>query len=116
MAPRRILAFATIAAAVAAGLAVLAWALFLRDTTSPVSVGAAVPSFRAERPTGSRAAGFGPAEGVYVYRTTGYEKTDALTGSRHGYPARTTIEVRAAGCGFVMRWQPLRGRSSSWEI
>jgi hypothetical protein len=55
-------------------------------------------------------------EGVYVYATDGVEKTDALTGITHRYPARSTITVTAAPCGFRLRWDVLRGRSTTWTI
>ena len=51
-----------------------------------------------------------PAEGVYVYATSGYEETDALGGSRHDYPSQTTSTMRRAGCGWVERWEPLAER------
>jgi hypothetical protein len=103
------------AVGLAGGAAVAVWAIFLRDTASPVSVAAALTSFRAEH--GPPDSGWlGPESGVYVYRTSGYEATDALVGSRHGYPRETAMAVRGGGCGFVIRWQPLAGRSSTWEI
>lgn len=51
-----------------------------------------------------------PAEGVYVYATTGGDEVDVLGGSRHTYPAQTTITVRHAGCGLVERWDALEER------
>jgi hypothetical protein len=51
-----------------------------------------------------------PAEGVYVYATTGGDEVDVLGGSRHEYPAQTTITVRHAGCGLVERWDALEER------
>ena len=51
-----------------------------------------------------------PAEGVYVYATTGGDDVDVLGGSRHTYPAETTITVRHAGCGLVERWDALEER------
>lgn len=51
-----------------------------------------------------------PAEGVYAYHTTGWEDVDVLGGSRHDYPATTTITVRHAGCGLVERWDALAER------
>jgi hypothetical protein len=115
LARRRLIVLAGVSVAAAAGVVAVAWAIFLRDPASPISVVAAVTSFRAE--TGAAGnAGKGPEPGVYVYRTSGYESTDALVGSRHAYPRETTIAVSEAGCGFVMRWQPLEGRSAVWEI
>lgn len=51
-----------------------------------------------------------PQEGVYVYATTGGDEVDVLGGSRHAYPAETTITVRHAGCGVVERWDALEER------
>ena len=53
-----------------------------------------------------------PEFGVYVYATTGYEETDALSGQRHDYPSRTTMTISPHGCGSIWRWQPLDER---WE-
>ena len=50
------------------------------------------------------------ASGVYVYDTSGYEETDALSGQRHDYPATTTYTTRRAGCHWVSRWQPVEER------
>lgn len=96
-----------LAAVAAAG----AW-LALRDTAEPVGVDEAVTSFRGET-TG--ATGESPIrEGVYVYATRGYEKTDALTGVTHRYPSRSTITVSAAECGVRLTWRVLEGRSTAW--
>lgn len=57
-----------------------------------------------------------PAEGVYPQRTQGYESTDALGGSRHDYPAETSVTVRRSGCGVVERWQPLEERYDESEL
>jgi hypothetical protein len=51
-----------------------------------------------------------PAEGVYVYETTGGDEVDVLGGSRHEYPPETTITVRHSGCGLVERWDALEER------
>lgn len=51
-----------------------------------------------------------PAEGVYVYATTGGDEVDVLGGSRHTYPDETTITVRHDGCGLVERWDALEER------
>lgn len=51
-----------------------------------------------------------PPEGVYAYKTTGYEEVDAFGGSRHDYPATTYMTIRKKGCGIVLRWQPLEER------
>ncbi len=51
-----------------------------------------------------------PAEGVYLYTTTGGDEVDVLGGSRHEYPSETTITVRHDGCGLVERWDALEER------
>lgn len=55
-------------------------------------------------------------EGVYVYATEGYERTDALTGVTNRYPARSTITVTRDECGFRMRWDVTEGRSTTWTV
>ena len=91
-----------------------AW-LALRDTAEPVTVGEAVTSFRTDTETTPGAESPIPA-GVYVYATTGYEKTDALTGVTHRYPRRSTITVTAADCGVSLTWRVLKGRSTEWTF
>jgi hypothetical protein len=51
-----------------------------------------------------------PAEGVYTYSTTGEDDVDVVSGSKHIYPAQTTITVRHSGCGLVERWDVLKER------
>jgi len=102
-----------VAVAVTALALGLAWFLFLRDTAEPVTVDEAVTSFRTDtEPTPGAPSPI--LEGVYVYATVGYEKTDALTGVRHRYPKRSTITVRAADCGVSLLWRVLDGRSTEW--
>ena len=96
-----------VAAIAAAGI----W-LALRDTAEPVEVDEAVTSFRGET-TGTPGESPIP-EGLYVYATEGYERTDALTGVTHRYPARSTITVAAADCGVRLTWRVLEGRSTAW--
>ena len=92
----------------AAGAA--AWLVAFRDTASPVSVDDAVESFR-----GEAGAGASPIpEGVYVYSTRGYERTDALNGVTHRYPRHSTITVAAVDCGMRLTWRVLDGRSTEW--
>jgi hypothetical protein len=99
---------AGLAAAIAA-----AWFLFLRDTAEPVSVDEAVTSFRTD--TESTADRPSPIpEGVYVYATDGYEKTDALTGVRHRYPRHSTITITSADCGVSLLWRVFESRSTEW--
>lgn len=108
--------FIALAAGVVGGIAVTivaAWFFLLRDVAEPTSVGEAVTTFREEEETAPP----GPSpvpEGVYVYATLGYEKTDALTGVTHRYPRRSTITVTKDVCGVRMRWDVLKGRSTTW--
>jgi hypothetical protein len=92
-----------------------AWLALFRDTAEPVTVGEAVTSFRTDTETSPTATTPIP-QGVYVYATTGYEKTDALTGVTHTYPARSTITVAAADCGVSLTWRVLKGRSTEWIL
>lgn len=105
-----------IAVGVIAGLAAAiaaAWFLFLRDTSEPVTVGEAVTSFRMDTEPTQGAPSPIP-EGVYVYATDGYEKTDALTGVRHRYPRRSTITITSADCGVSLLWRVFESRSTEW--
>lgn len=110
--PRTALLAAAVAACGALAI-VAAWFFLLRDIAEPTSVGDAVTSFRED----TERAPTGPSpvpEGVYVYATTGFEKTDALTGVTHRYPTRSTITVTKDECGVRMRWDVLEGRSTTW--
>jgi hypothetical protein len=91
------------------------WLALFRDTAEPVTVGEAVTSFRTDTETTPRTASPIPP-GVYVYATTGYEKTDALTGVTHRYPRRSTITVTPADCGLGLTWRVLHGRSTAWTF
>jgi hypothetical protein len=91
-----------------------AWLALFRDTAEPVSVEEAVSSFRTESDAAARPSRVLP--GVYVYATSGYEKTDALTGVTHRYPSRSTITVAAAPCGISLTWRVLKGRSTEWTF
>jgi len=108
-----LLATAALAAAGAAAAAV--WAFALAGDADPVPVTEAVARFRADGGKGAPVEG-GPEPGVYAYRTSGFEEIDALVGSRHDYPAVTTITVTAGGCGVELAWSALGGRSTTWEI
>jgi hypothetical protein len=88
------------------------WLVVLRDTAEPVTVGEAIDSFRGETEPASAASPI--PEGVYVYATAGFEKTDALTGVTHRYPKRSTITVRATDCGASLLWRVLKGRTTEW--
>jgi hypothetical protein len=100
------------AAALAFGAAAV-WFVFLRDSAEPVTVGEAVTSFRTDTEPTPGAPSPIP-EGVYVYATDGFEKTDALTGVSHRYPKRSTITITAADCGVSLLWRVLDGRSTEW--
>jgi hypothetical protein len=100
-------------AIVVLGLASAAvWLLVLRDTAEPVTVGEAIETFRENTETSP---GESPIpEGVYVYATAGFEKTDALTGVTHRYPKRSTIAISAIDCGVSLLWRVLKGRTTEW--
>lgn len=55
-----------------------------------------------------------PTPGVYVYATSGYDETNALSGAHNTYPAQTTVTIQASGCGWTWRWQPLNERHDQW--
>jgi hypothetical protein len=57
-----------------------------------------------------------PAEGVYVYATKGGDDVDVLGGSRHTYPAQTTITIRHTDCGFIEHWDALEERWDEREF
>jgi hypothetical protein len=88
------------------------WLVVLRDTVEPVTVGEAIDSFREE--TEPSPAESPIPEGVYVYATAGFEKTDALTGVTHRYPKRSTIAISATDCGVSLLWRVLKGRTTEW--
>lgn len=122
-----------------AGLGVLALAAagyavyrgLLRESSEPASVRAAVERFRA-LPAAAREPvpelGSGPALGVYVYDTRGFEVSHVLGTRRHVYPRRTTITVSTASSRCVRtRWDALatrwdadvaclRGGSMDWRL
>ena len=105
-------ALAAVVGAVLVLAGVGAW-LLLRDTADPVTVDEAVTSFRTE--TEPSPDGRSPIpEGVYVYATHGFERTDALTGVTHRYPAWSTVTVTATDCGVSLLWRVLEGRSTEW--
>jgi len=103
-------------AAAAAGVAVVAvagvWWFLLRDVARPASVSDAIATYRQHGPGAARPT---PA-GVYLYATEGFERTDALGGVAHRYPRTSTITVSAAPCGIRLRWDVLRGRSTTWTV
>jgi hypothetical protein len=105
---------ALVVAAILAATAVALLVLLGRGS-EPTTVEDAVEAFRTE--LGGSAPVESPVpEGVYVYATDGYEKTDALTGITNRYPTRTTITVVRDDCGFRMRWDATQGRSTTWTV
>ncbi|HSI97046.1 MAG TPA: hypothetical protein VK926_01680 [Gaiellaceae bacterium] len=102
---------ATLATAALLAATAFVWFFLLSDGATPTSVDDAVATFRE---SGAGAGDSPVPEGVYVYATDGFEKTDALTGVMHGYPARSTITVTSHECGVQMRWDVLEGRSTTW--
>lgn len=111
MSRRGLVAAGAVAAVALVGAA--AWWLVLRDPTEAVGVEEAVTSFRTDtEPYPSERSPI--PEGVYVYATDGFERTDALTGRTHRYPKRSTITVTATDCGARLLWRVLDGRSTEW--
>jgi hypothetical protein len=100
--------------AILATALVAVWAFVLHDGSDPISVEEAVESFASD--ASPRGGGAGLEPGVYVYATSGGETIDALIGSSHDYPPETTITVVRGGCGILLRWRPLAGRSTTWEL
>ena len=89
-----------------------AWAggLLFADSARPASVEAALNLFRASDPRPQT------LDGVYTYATRGQESLDVLGGTRHPYPATTTITVVEVPCGVRLRWDALAGRSTTWTL
>jgi hypothetical protein len=110
---RRAGLIAAVTVGVVAAAGVVTWLVAFRDAAEPVSVEEAVTSFRTETEPSSAVPSPIP-EGVYVYATRGFEKTDALTGVTHRYPHRSTITVAAHECGVSLTWRVLKGRSTEW--
>ncbi len=117
---------AVVLAALVAAVVVLRPYVFARGTTTAVPVGTIVQRYQqaqasltggvgASTPTSSSAAPPAlPAPGVYVYRTTGRDSVDALTGDHHVYPATTTITVTPSACGVQERWDVVAERWVEW--
>jgi hypothetical protein len=99
----------------AASAAVAGWYFLRRDVAEPASVAAAIAAFREQAAAGAVARSPIPP-GVYVYATDGFERTDALGGVTHTYPARSTVTVTPGPCGVRLRWDVLRGRSTTWTV
>lgn len=106
-----------VATVIAIGAVVAVRLLTRTDTrTTARSVAEALDEFRSVATVDSSAvpepSDVLPTPGVYVYRTSGSEGVDALGGAVHEYPERTTMTVRAAGCGVTSRWDVAEER---WE-
>lgn len=99
-------------AGVAAAALVGAWWFLLRDVAQPVSVDDAIAAYRVEKENAVRPL----PTGVYLFATDGSEETDALGGVTHRYPRTTTVTASAAPCGVRLRWDALRGRSTTWTV
>jgi len=84
--------------------------ILLHDSAKPASIADALRRFRA----GGDAAG--KLDGVYLYATRGQESVDALGGAHHRYPATTSITVLGVPCGVQLRWDALKGRSTTWTL
>lgn len=109
---RRARRLAAVVAAAAAALLAAAWAfgLFSTDAAKPAPAGSALARFRAADTHPAA------ADGVYTYRTQGSESIDVLGGSRHRYPATTTITAVEVPCGLRLRWDALAHRSTTWTL
>jgi hypothetical protein len=114
--PGRKLFFVVPAIAAAAALAWVGYLAVFGDDAEPATVGEAVTRFRAQLEASTPRADGLPKPGVYVYETRGAESIDALGGVKHRYPARSTITVTRGGCGLTLRWDVLKGRSTTWTV
>ena len=112
MSRRWLVVAAAAVAGVAATGALGGWWFLLRDAAEPATVGEAVSAYRGHGSEGRSAI----PPGVYVYATEGSEHTDALSGVTHRYPRTSTVTVSGAPCGVRLRWDVLRGRSTTWTV
>src|SRR5262245_16824239 len=55
-------------------------------------------------------------DGLYTYKTSGFERLSAVVASRHRYPPRTTVEVAGADCGYTETWRPRPERATAWRF
>jgi hypothetical protein len=106
---------AALAALVVLAGGAVAWVVLSRSGSEPAETADAVAAFR-EATAGRSPLATPVPEGVYVYETEGFEKTDALTGVTNRYPALSTITVTRDRCGVTMRWDVLEGRSTTWDF
>jgi len=117
--PRRLRKVLWIVGLVAVAIAFLVAGAVLylraRDSTTEVSLDDAVSSFRdvgeTDAPAPER-----PVPGVYVYETVGEESIDALGGSTHTYPDRTTMSITLTDCGYRVRWDVFRERFDELDL
>ena len=111
--PRRrtVIAGILLGAFVVAGLAgAQASGILFHDRPQAASIESALRRFRENDRDAKE------LEGVYVYATTGGESVDVLGGSRHHYPARTSITARRVACGLELDWAALVGRATTWTL
>lgn len=81
------------------------------DPRGPSPAGSAAPTSAPPRQAAAPAVAL-PADGVYVYATTGYEKL-STPGADRQYPSRTTVTVRPQGPSCQsQRWEPVQ---EHWE-
>ena len=83
---------------------------FLHDSSQAASISQALRLFRAGKYD------TGGLNGVYIYATNGSESVNALGGTRHVYPARTSITAIEVPCGIRLRWAALEKRSTTWTF
>lgn len=114
MSLRWLAAGATSVIAASAFVVLGGWYFFLRDIAEPASLAAAIAAFREQGTVGQESAPI--PVGVYVYDTEGHERTDALGGVTHRYPASSTLTVTADPCGARLRWDVLEGRFTTWTV
>ena len=96
---------------------VLGGALFvqLRSKATPVTVEDTLDRYRNIPSSTGPVAGL-PPPGVYVYATSGHDEVTLLGGSRHDYPAETSLTVTPVPCGATLRWDLLGERWEEWTI
>jgi len=83
---------------------------FLHDSSQAAPVSEALRRFRASE------RGSGGLSGVYLYATKGSESINALGGTKHVYPPKTSITVIEVPCGIQLRWVALEKRSTIWTF
>lgn len=97
------------------GMATGALIWWLNRSPEPVSVPDVVHRYRTAQPSGTGAQGNGPARGVYVYDTSGWERI-SMGNLTHHYPDRTTVSVSDIDCGLRIRWDALAGRWAEGDL